>query len=312
MKKKVLITDYVHPILINGLNEKGYDVSYEPDFQPEELNDILPSLYGIVINSKIKMTAERIDLAETLKFIGRLGSGLEIIDLKYAAKRAVHVFNSPEGNRNAVAEHALGMLLCLSNNLIKSDREVRQKIWKREENRGFEISGMTVGILGFGNTGQSFARKLSGWTLDCVYCDPYVLNVSEDFAYIRNVSLDQLLQDSDIISLHLPLTPETSGMVNKDFIKACKQGIIIINTSRGSVVNTADLIWGLKEKYIKGACLDVFENEKPHNFTSEEHQLYNELYSMDNTVLSPHIAGWTAESLRKIAEVLLLKVSMLG
>ena len=231
MKEKVLITNYVHPLLIDGLGEIGYEVIYQPHFDPVKLDAVLPDLAGIIINSKIKMTAERIDLAQKIKFIARLGSGLEIIDTAHAAKKGVSVFNSPEGNRNAVAEHAMGMLLALSNNLVKSDNEVREKQWKREENRGFELAGLSIGIIGFGNTGQSLARKLSGWALNISYCDPYLLDVSDDLSYIRKVSLYQLKQEADIISLHVPLTPETTGMVDKAFIKSCKHNVIIIKAS---------------------------------------------------------------------------------
>ena len=312
MNSKVLVTDKVHFDLIEGLEKLGYEVEYLPDFNPEKLDAVLPSLTGIIINSKIKMNAHRLDLSDKLKFIGRLGSGLEIIDLEYAKKKNIAVFNSPEGNRNAVAEHAMGMLLCLSNNLLKADEEVRQMIWNRESNRGFELAGLTMGIIGFGNTGQAFARKLSGWALNVICCDPYVLNISEDLEYIRNVSFEHLVKEADIISLHVPLTDETKWMINENTIKLFKPGAILINTSRGPVVKTKDLIQALEKNKLKGACLDVFENEKPHTFSSEEYQQYLRLYDMKNVVLSPHVAGWTIESLRKIAETLVNRVSELN
>ena len=311
MNNKILITNKVHDLLVVGLEKLGFVVLYQPDFNPQNLNRVIPDLYGIIINSKIKMTATVLDLAKNLKFIGRLGSGLEIIDLEYAKIKNIHVFNSPEGNRNAVAEHAIGMLLNLSNNLNIADNQVRNFNWKREANRGFELEGKTIGLIGFGNTGQALASKLSGWALELIYCDPYVLNIREDLSYIRKVSLDQLTQEADIISLHVQLTEETKGIFNKSLIDKCKKGVILINTSRGLNVNTKDLIHGLESGQIGGACLDVFENEKPHSFSPEEHQLYKSLYTMDNVVLSPHIAGWTHESLRKIAEVLLSKISLL-
>ena len=306
---KVLVTDYVHDELLTGLTSLGYEVIYDKDYNPGSLEKDLPSLEGIIINSKIKMTAERQALAKKLKFIGRLGSGLEIIDLQAASKNHISVFNSPEGNRNAVAEHALGMLLCLANNIIVGDAEVRNRIWSREKNRGIELEGKTVGIIGFGNTGQAFARKLSGWTLDITYYDPYLLNVPDDLNYITSESIDQLIALSDIISLHAPLTNETKHMVDARFLKACKPGTILINTSRGAVVKTIDLVKALQENLISGACLDVFENEKPHCFSKEESQLYNELYSMENVILTPHVAGWTDDSLLRIAKVLLKKIA---
>lgn len=306
--KKVLITDYVHNALISGLESLGFDVEYDQNFKPENLDSKLPELSGIVINSKIKMMRHRIEMAKQLKFIARLGSGLEIIDLKAAKDNNVYVYNSPEGNRNAVAEHALGMLLTLANNIRKGDKEVRSNIWNREQNRGFELEGKTIGIVGMGNTGQSLARKLSGWTLRIVFYDPYVLTIPNDLDYIEQVNLEELQQVADIISLHVQLTPETRYMVDEEFLKACKKDAILINTSRGKVVKTNDLIKSIENGHLKGACLDVFENEKPQTYTSEENSMYKKLFAMDNIVLTPHVAGWTHESLYKIAKVLLKKI----
>jgi len=308
---KVLITNPVHPHLPKELAARGYEVLYEPDFKPEHLDAILPSLTGIVINTKIKMTAARQALGTQLKFIARLGSGLDIIDLPAAKANGIAVFNSPEGNRNAVAEHAIGMLLCLANNIRRGDAEVRQKLWNREANRGFELEGKTLGIVGLGNTGQAIARKLSPWTLRLLYSDPYLLETPEDLSNIESVSIHQLRREADIISLHVQLTSETRGMIDADFLAGCKRGLILINTSRGAVVNTADLVSALESGQVAGACLDVFENEKPHSFTTEEDQLYSKLYSLDQVVLTPHVAGWTGESLLKIAEVLLGKIANL-
>ena len=309
MTKKILITDGVHELLRDGLKKLGFEVNYNPTYNPEDLINEIGQYSGIVINSKIKMTSGIIEMANNLEFIARLGSGLEIIDLNAAKSNGIHVFNSPEGNRNAVAEHAIGMLLCLTNNLLKADKEVRSKIWKREENRGIELEGKTVGIIGLGNTGRTFAKKLSSWALDLIYYDPYVLNNPKGMDYISKVSLERLKTSSDIISLHVPLTNETKHMIDESFLSECKTGMIIINTSRGQVLETNALISALENNKLLGACLDVFENEKPHHFTSEEDRLYNKLYACQNVVLSPHIAGWTHESLRKIAEVLMTKIS---
>ena len=307
--KKVLVTDLVHDKLIDGLEQLGYEVEYDKGVTLEQLDTRIEEYSGLIINSKIKMTAPRIARATQLQFIGRLGSGLEIIDLESAKKHQVHVFNSPEGNRNAVAEHAIGMLLCLTNTLLKGDREVRQKIWNREANRGIEIEERRIGLIGYGNTGQAIARKLSGWAQELTYYDPYVLDVPKDISIIRSENINQLRERADIISLHVQLTNETRGMIDAKFLSSCKEGTIIINTSRGPVINTRDLLESLKSGHISGACLDVFENEKPHSFTTEEGQLYDELYKLPNVVLSPHVAGWTDASLRKIAEVLLDKIS---
>lgn len=306
--RKVLVTDYVHDNLIVGLKSMGYEVTYDANFKASDLEAVLPELTGIVINSKIKMFAERIQLGKKLKFIARLGSGLEIIDLEEADRQGVHVFNSPEGNRNAVAEHAIGMLLNLANNIQKGDREVRQRIWNREQNRGFELAGKTIGIVGLGNTGQSMVRKLSGWALEIIYYDPYVAESD----YIESVSLKELQLRADIISLHVQLTSETRNIVDTSFINKCKRGFVLINTSRGGVVNTKDVVNGLENGQILGACLDVFENEKPLTFTSKENSLYNRLYDMENVVLTPHVAGWTHQSLLRISQVLLQRIKMIN
>lgn len=294
--------------MISGLEDMGYYVDYDQNFDPDDLDLIIHELVGLVINSKIKMTATRIKKGVKLKFIARLGSGLEIIDLEAAKKSGIAVFNSPEGNRNAVAEHAMGMLLSLSNNLRSSDNEVRKKVWDREKNRGFELENKTIGLIGLGNTGLTLASKLSGWGLRVLGYDPYVLEIPPALHYIEKVSMEELQAEADIISLHVQLTPETHHLVDKEFIKNCQKGVIIINTSRGQVVKTKDLIQGLDSGQIGGVCLDVFENEKPHTYTSEEDSMYKSLFMRDNVVLSPHVAGWTDESLFKIAEVLLNKI----
>lgn len=306
--KRVLVANYVHPTLVSGLKSLGYEVLYEPDFQPSSLEQVLPSLHGIVINTKIRMTADRISLAKNLKFIARLGSGLDIIDLPTARKQGVAVFSAPEGNRNAVAEHALGMLLSLANKLREADQCVRDKQWDRESCRGFELEGKTIGLIGFGNTGQAFASKLSSWTLDLIYNDPYVLNVPKGLRTFKSVTIDQIKESADIISLHVQLTEETKQMIDAKFLAECKKGVILINTSRGAVLDTEALILAMESKHVSGACLDVFQNEKPHSFTESQHQLFDRLLSMENVVLSPHVAGWTHESLYKIAKVLLKKI----
>ena len=305
---KVLVTDYVHPKLITQLEDMGYEVLYERGFDPEKISDVVADLSGVIINSKIKMTAEVIAKAKNLKFIGRLGSGLEIIDLVAAEKAGIAVLNTPEGNCNAVAEHAIGMLLSLSNKLIQADAEVRQFIWNREANRGIEISGKKVGIIGYGHTGQAFARRLSGFDPIIYYYDPYVTKIADDVSHNHKVGLDQIYH-CDILSFHVPLTNETKLMFDSEFVQKTTQKPIIINTSRGKVVETRALINGLTDGTLSGACLDVFENEKPQNYSKDEQNLYKTLFSFPNVVVSPHIAGWTHQSLERIATVLLNKVA---
>jgi D-3-phosphoglycerate dehydrogenase len=305
---KVLVTDYVHPKLITQLEELGYEVLYDRQFNPEKIIDVVPDLAGIIINSKIKMTSEVINEGKNLKFIGRLGSGLEIIDLDAAERAGIAVINTPEGNCNAVAEHAIGMLLSLSNKLIIADAEVRQLQWNREANRGIEISGKKIGIIGFGHTGQAFARRIRGFDPDVYYYDPYVTKIADDVSNHRKVGLDQIY-NCDIISFHVPLTAETKHMLDIEFVNNTTQKPIIINTSRGKVVSTDALLMGLKEGKLSGACIDVFENEKPHNYSKEEQIIYEQLFSLPNVVVSPHIAGWTHQSLERIATVLLNKLA---
>ncbi len=308
MAGKVLISDKVHPFLIRGLEEMGFTVHYEPEFDARRMPDVIRDLEGIIINSKMRMNESVLHHAKRLNFIGRLGSGLEIIDLEAAENLGIAVLNSPEGNRNAVAEHALGMLLALSNNLLKADSEVRNLEWKREENRGFELDGKTVGIIGFGHTGQSFARKLSGWAVQIHYYDIVKPPRYHDVPDAQSVTLDRICEASDVISLHVPLTIATNRMVNTGFFEKCHKMPVLINTSRGGVVDTKALLRALEKGQVRGACLDVLENENPESYTTEELNLYSSIFALHNVVFTPHIAGWTHESLEKIASTLLVKI----
>ncbi len=308
MFQKVLITDYVHPYLIQQLEKRGFQVDYEKDISYDEVKKKIAGYTGVVINSKVKMTKEVMLTAKNLKFIARLGSGLEIIDLAFAECNHIHVINSPEGNRNAVAEHAVGMLLALANNILRGDRQVRNKIWERELNRGFELKGKTVGIIGVGHTGGTFAEKLKNWDVKILGYDKYKTNLEDYYPFLKQVELKELQEKSDIISFHLPLTKETRNVCNRAFIRKCREGVVIINTSRGGVVNLEHLIETMQTKKVMGACLDVFANEKPKTFDEKEKRIYEILYSFENVVLSPHVAGWTKESLKRISEVLIRKL----
>lgn len=307
--KKVLVTDGVHPLLLEGLENLGFQCDYHPKISLERVREMVADYDGMIINSKILVDKVMLDAAPKLQFVGRLGSGMEIIDLEYAAQKGVLIHGAPEGNRNAVAEHALGMLLALANKFLQADREVRNKDWQREKNRGFEIMGKTIGIIGFGHTGSQFAKKLKGMDVKVVAFDKYKKNYTSDFPFVQESTLESLQSNADIISLHLPYTPETYHLVDSDFLKKCKEGTILINTSRGSVIKTTDLIEALAIGRLGGACLDVFENEKPHTFTSKEDEMYEQLYEFGNVILSPHVAGWTVESKKRLAEVLLRKIT---
>jgi D-3-phosphoglycerate dehydrogenase / 2-oxoglutarate reductase len=299
-KQKILITDDVHPSLLEGFKTAGFDCTYIPKTTDEEVRRIIGDYRGLIVNSKINVDHAMFAAAPKLRFVGRLGSGMEIVDLKAARAFGVAVLSSPEGNRNAVAEHALGMLLSLSNNLIISDKEVKNFVWQREKNRGFELRGRTIGIIGFGHTGSSFAAKLLGLGMRILVYDKYLPTgfldkfpfpkvsklayprfdregvesresktlgqdfdgLNYEFSTIEAVDLFTIQQEADIISFHLPLTPETKHYANEQFFNAYAKPIIILNTSRGNVVKTKDLVEALNNKKVIGAAIDVFENEK--------------------------------------------------
>lgn len=305
----VLITDDCDPSLKEGLERMGWHCDFLPDITPEETRALIPNYEGLVINSKIWVNREFLDAALKLRFVARLGSGMEIVDRAYAAERGVQVWSSPEGNRNAVGEQALGMLLALANNLPRGDREVRQNIWLREANRGWELKGKTIGIVGFGHTGSQFARKLAGMEMEVLAYDKYKpAGFAGQMPWVRETDLVDIQASANIISLHLPLTDETRHFVNQTFIQQCRKGFVLINTARGKNVRTEDLVEALESGQMGGACLDVFENEKPHTFTEAEKAWYERLHRLENVVLSPHVAGWTHESKRLLAEILLEKV----
>lgn len=308
--KRVLITDDCHPLLREGLEKMGFACDFQPDITPAETLRVIPGYEGLIINSKIWVNKPFLDAAVSLRFVGRLGSGMEIVDRPYAAERGVAVLGSPEGNRNAVAEQALGMLLTLANNILRADRELRQNVWRREFNRGWELRGKTIGIIGFGHTGSQFARKLAGMEMRVLAYDKYKApGYAAAMGWVEETTLEDLQSRSDIISLHLPLTAETKHLVDRQFMENCKKGLILMNTSRGGCVSTGDVADALEKGMLGGACLDVFENEKVPTFSDEEKALYARLHAMENVVLTPHIAGWTHESKRLMAEVLLEKIS---
>ncbi|MBP6731721.1 MAG: hydroxyacid dehydrogenase, partial [Chitinophagales bacterium] len=249
---------------------------------------------------------ELIDRGGKLKFICRAGSGLEVIDTAYAAQKNIAAFNSPEGNRTAVAEHALGMLLNLMNNISRADAEIRNYEWKREENRGHELTGKTVGIIAYGHNAQAFAKVLQGFDVQVLTYDKYVQGYSN--GYVKEATLQQIFESADVLSLHLPLTEETKYMVDYNFLSQFKKPVWFINISRGKVLRTADLLKSIEEGKVKAAALDVFENEKLSTLTVEEKKVFDALLAEKRVLLTPHVAGWTHESKQKIAEVLLEKI----
>jgi D-3-phosphoglycerate dehydrogenase len=305
---KILITDKVHGLLVDGLKNDGHEVIYDTKVGMNELPALLPSLDGIVINSKIIMDRNMIILGTNLKFIARLGSGMEIIDVKYAVANGIKCINTPDGNCDAVAEHAIGMLLAFANNLCRSNTEVKAMIWNREANRGFELLGKKIGIIGVGHTGTALAKKLKGFGMNIYGYDKYKLDFGQEMAHVKVSTLDEIQSECDIISFHLPLSNDTRYLVDSRFLASCKKNPIIINTSRGNVIKTNDLLAALQKSELKGALLDVFENEKTDTYDHKEVELYKQLFAMQNVFVTPHVAGWTKESLSRIGQLTLDRI----
>lgn len=306
---KILHIDSNHPLLIEQLNAYGFQNDEDYSSDKIAIEKKIAQYDGAIIRSRFTIDKTFLDAAENLKFIGRLGAGLENIDLEYAKQKGIKLFSAPEGNRNAVGEHTLGMLLSLFNKLNQADREVRSGKWRREENRGLELEGKTVGIIGYGNMGKAFAKKLRGF--DCeVLCYDIKKNVGNEDA--RQVELKELQEKTDVLSLHTPQTPQTVNMIDSDFIKACKKSFWLLNTARGKAVVTKDLAAALKSGKIIGAGLDVLEYEKTsfeNIFNSKETpEAFQYLIHAENVLLSPHVAGWTVESKEKLAQTIVDKI----
>jgi len=301
---KILIIDTVHPLLKQELEKENHICDTAYNKSKTEIEQIISNYQGIIIRSRFNIDKHFIDCGSNLKFIARAGSGLENIDVDYAENKNIHCYNAAEGNRQAVAEHALGMLLSLFNSLNKADQEVRNGVWEREGNRGIELAGKTVAIIGYGNNGSAFAEVLKGFGVTILAYDKYLTN------YPNKSTMETIRKETDIVSLHIPLTEETTYLIDEDFINSFEKDIYLINTARGKCTNTKNLVTALESGKIKGACLDVleyektsFENLSQEGFTNDIQYLMN----AKNTILSPHVAGWTKESNVKIAEVLLNK-----
>lgn len=309
MSRKVLITAKVHDYLINKLEEKGYEVSYRPSITYDEVVAAIPEFMGMIVTTRIKVDKGLIDRAGQLQWIGRLGSGMELIDVPYAESKGIHCASSPEGNCDAVGEQALGMLLSLMNNIQKSNLELRQGVWERDGNRGFELNGLTVGIIGFGNTGGAFARKLRGFDVEILAYDKYKTGFSDN--YVQEATMDQLFEKADVVSVHLPLTAETHHLVNTAFLQSFKKPVWFINAARGKIVNTDDMVSALEAETIRGACLDVLENEKLSTYSPAEKERFEKLLHMPNVIITPHIAGYSHEASVKMARIVLEKLHVI-
>ncbi|MBR5352440.1 MAG: hypothetical protein IK126_01895 [Bacteroidales bacterium] len=307
---RILVTDSTHPILHNLLRQAGHEVVEDTTLNYDTLLSVIPQYDALVVRSKIIIDRPFLDHARHLRCIGRVGAGMETIDVDYAESLGIRCLNSPEGNRDAVGEHALGLLLALFNNIARADAEVRQGLWQREANRGLELKGRTVGIIGFGNMGSAFAQRLQGFECNIIAYDKYKpAGYAPD--YVKEVSLHELQQRAQVLSLHVPLTPETRHMVDYPFIQRFRHPFHLINTSRGAVVDTPGLVRALDEGLILGTALDVIEYEDMTRDGLDLDHLpdaFHYLLHSPRAVLTPHVAGWTVESKEKLASVLAQKI----
>ncbi|MGB7528764.1 NAD(P)-dependent oxidoreductase [Sphingobacterium cellulitidis] len=300
----ILIVDDIHEILLQKLDKAGISYSYQPDFTREQAEEQIPNFDGLIIRSKFQVDKEFIDINPNLKMIGRAGAGMDNIDEAYAASKGIFLIPANEGNRDAVGEHMIGMLLSLMNNLNRGNREIREGQWNREENRGYELKGRTVALIGYGHNGQAMAKKLSGFDVNVIAYDKYKTGFSDQYA--TEVSMEEVVRRADVLSFHIPLTRETKGMVDDEYLFHFRKSIFFLMGARGGIVNVPAVIKKLDEGKIIGAAFDVLPVEK---FPAlGEQSWYQNLIERDNVLLSPHVAGWTFESYFKLSDVLADKI----
>ena len=302
---KIIHLDENHELLKNELEKLGFKNYFDLISTKKEVEKKIWEYQGIILRSRIEIDKKFIDSCKNLKFIARVGSGLENIDTDYAKKNNIEIISASLGNANAVGEHALGMLLSLLNKIIKSNNEIKNNIWAREKNRGIELDGKTIGIIGYGNTGKSLAKKLSGFNVR-ILCNDIIEEISDKYA--TQVSISEIMKSCDIISLHTNLNDSSFQLINKDFINNCKKPFFLINTSRGECLKTSDLVDGIKSGKILGACLDVIENESKSFENLNTNSDFEYLKKSEKVVLTPHVAGWSIESKLKLAQVVLEKI----
>jgi len=304
--QKVLIVDLMHDSISNMLIDVGFTPDYRPDISPQEVHDIIPEYDGIIVRSKLEVDKELLDKASKLKFVARAGAGIDKVDYPYLTAKGIKLVNAPEGNRDAVGEHVIGMLLSLFHNLNRGNREVKHGKWDREGNRGMELKGKTVGIFGYGFMGRSVARKLQGFECRVITYDKYKSDV--DLDWVEKVDLETFFNETEILSIHVPLTKETKFLFDLDYLNQFKKLKLIVNTSRGEVLKLSAVNALLENGTLIGAALDVLENEKINKLSPEEQLEFDKLANNLQVMLSPHVAGWTFESYERINEVLVSKL----
>jgi len=308
-KGSVLIADEIHLSILPMLQKLGYQAEYQPKITRKEICENITNYVGLIIRSKTFVDAELLENAHQLKFIGRAGAGLDLIDIDIVKAKNITLFAANEGNRVAVAEHVLGMVLCLMNNILIADCEIRKGFWQREKNRGVELMGKTVGIIGYGNNGSETAKRFKAFGCKVLAFDKYKTDFSDEF--VEESSMENIFENASVLSLHIPLTNETNAWVNNSFFSNFKNDIFFINASRGEIVSLSDLAENIEKGRVKGACLDVLENEKIQKLSMEQKLVFDKLVSSNRVIFTPHIAGWTFESYEKINEVLIGKISNL-
>ena len=306
MNKKILIVDDIHPIFIEQAEAMGYTCDYQPQIKFDQVLQIIGDYVGLVIRSKFNVDRRIIDLAKNLRFVCRAGAGMDNIDEACAAEKNIQLINASEGNMDAVGEHAIGLLLALMHHFTTANAEIRTGEWKREANRAYELKGKTVGIIGYGFMGKSFAKKLSGFEVEVIAYDKYKTGFTDKYA--REVSMEEIVKHSDVLSLHVPLTSETKGLVNDEYLFHFKKPIFFINASRGKVAEVKAILNAIKQGKILGAGLDVLEVEKFPALAEQE--WFEELRQSGKVILTPHVAGWTFDSYRKISEVMASKLRL--
>ncbi|MEQ9442496.1 MAG: 2-hydroxyacid dehydrogenase [Cyclobacteriaceae bacterium] len=308
--KKCLIVDKMHDSIIPLLNDIGFQADYRPNITRKEVLEQIAEYDGLIVRSKLQIDREFIEQASQLKFVGRAGAGLDQLDELALQEYHISILNAPEGNRDALAEHALGMLLNLLNRISLADQEIRKGVWDREGNRGVELMGKTVGIIGYGYMGQAFAQRLSGFGVTVLAYDKYKQDYGNAFA--REATMSEVFEKADILSLHVPLTSETQFLVDESYLSQFVKNIYLINTARGKVIRLSDLTKALERGKVRGAALDVLENEKLQQLTPQQQHSFDQLRQTERVLFSPHVAGWTFESYEKINQTLVRKIKALN